>query len=269
MNAEVDTGADPQVALTGRRVLLVGTGGIGAAVAHRLGSRGAGIFGTHHSRPDAGKALAARLPAGAWQGQAPLDATDPDRTAAVAGADGEAERALGGPVDTLVVTTGHRHALQLLTDQAPQTVQAIVTTELLGPMGLVRAVLPGMIETGFGRIVLIGSDSGKAGTMGDAASSAARAGLLGFTRSVARETARQDVTINVVSPGPTETTLLEDMLADEGLTGTVMGGTLKAIPKRRAAAPAEIAEAVAYFVGPASGFTTGQVLSVSGGLTMA
>lgn len=254
--------------LAGRRVLLVGVGGIGAAVAERLASRGAQVFGTFHSQAGPGEELGQRLSPSGWAGQSQLDVTDAEAVQAVAGTGGLAAQALGGPVDTLVVTTGHRHPLQMLTDQDPATTAQIVATELLGPIQVVRAVLPSMLETDFGRIVLVGSDSGKAGTMGDAASAAARAGLLGFTRSVARETARADVTVNVVSPGPTQTPLLQGMLAADGLTGTVMNGTVRAIPKRRTAQPDEIAEAVAYFVGPAAGFTTGQVLSISGGLTM-
>ncbi len=133
-------------------------------------------------------------------------------------------------------------------------------------MNLVRGALHAFGD--YGRIVIIGSDSGKAGTLGDATSSAARAGLMGFVRSISRETARKDITINIVSPGPTDTGLLTEMLSGDGLAAKVMGGTLKAIPKGRAATAEEIAEAVAYFLGPHSGFTTGQVLSVSGGLTM-
>ncbi|GAB3268791.1 SDR family NAD(P)-dependent oxidoreductase [Sinomonas notoginsengisoli] len=251
----------------GRRVLLVGTGGIGAAVAGRLAGEGARVFGTYRSDHDGAAALGALLPAGSWAGSAPLDAADPQSAHDVAGPAGRAAAALGG-LDTLVVTTGHRHPLALLTATAPDTLEDIVRTELLGPLLLVRAVLPGMLEAGFGRIVLVGSDSGKAGTLGDAASSSARAGLHGLVRAVARETARKDVTINVVSPGPTDTGLLEGMLAADGLTGKVMAGTVKAVPKGRAARPEEIAAAVAYLASTDAGFTTGQVLSVSGGLTM-
>lgn len=252
---------------SGRRVLLAGLGGIGGAVAHRLASRGARIFGTYHSRSSSAQTLGESLPAGTWAGAAPLEVTDPESALALAGPGGAAAEALG-EVDTVVISTGHRHDLEFFAGQDPAVYEEILAVELLGPMHLVRAVLPGMQARGFGRIVLIGSDSGKAGTMADAASSAARAGLTGFARSIARETARQDITINVVSPGPTDTGLLQSMLEHEGLTGKVMKGTVGAVPKRRAGAAEEIAEAVAYLAGPHSGFTTGQVLSVSGGLTM-
>lgn len=252
---------------TGRKVLLVGTGAIGTAIAERLAGAGARIFGTFHENGEGATAMGDRLPYGSWAGAAPLDASDANSVQQIAGADGEAAAALGG-IDTLIITTGHRHSLGLLKDTDPELLHDILDTELYGPMLLVRAVLPGMLDKGFGRIVLIGSDSGKAGTMGDAASSAARAGLAGTARSVARETARKDISINVVSPGPTDTPLLAGMLADEGFTGKVMNGTLKAVPKGRPAFAEEIAAAVAHLASDEAGYTTGQVLSVSGGLTM-
>lgn len=253
--------------LAGRRVVVVGVGGLGGAVARLLADDGAAIFGTYRSRPEAARELAAELEE-RWAGQAALDLTDAGQTERVLGAGGLAGTALGGAVDTLVVTAGHRHPLRPFAETGLEDAQEVVATELLGPMAAVRAVLPGMVEAGFGRIVCLGSDSGKAGTLGDAASSAARAGINGFVRSIAREGARAGVTANVVSPGPTRTELLEGMLAADGMSGKVMAGTVKAIPVGRTGEPAEVARAVAYLVGPDSGFVTGQVLSVSGGLTM-
>lgn len=253
--------------LSDRRVLLVGIGGIGGAVARRLAGRGARVFGIYHSRAGAAEGLQVTMPDGTWAGSAAMDARDPKEVATVAGPGGLAEQALGG-IDTVVVTTGHRHPLGPFVDSDPSMSQEIVATELLGPMNVVRAVVAGLQESGFGRIVIVGSDSGRAGTMGDAASSAARAGVAGFVRSIARETAREDITINVVSPGPTSTEMLNGVVDDDGMAGKVMRGTIKAIPKGRTGEPEEIAEAVAYLVGPNSAFTTGQVLSVSGGLTM-
>lgn len=252
---------------SGRKVLLVGTGGIGAAIAQRLAGAGARIFGTHHGNREGAAALEAQLASGSWAGGARLDAADPAAVQEIAGIGGAAAKVLGG-IDTLIVTTGHRHELKVLKDTEPELLREVLDTELYGPMLLVRAVLPMMLEAAFGRIVLIGSDSGKAGTLGDAASSAARAGLAGMARSVARETARSDVSINVVSPGPTDTPLLAELLADEGFSGKVMGGTLKAVPKGRPARVEEVAAAVAHLASPEAGYTTGQVLSVSGGLTM-
>lgn len=249
------------------RVLIVGLGGIGTAVARRLAEPGRIIFATYHSNPTSVEELTDQLGTDVVVGSAALDVTDPQSIEAVCARGGAAEQALGGPVDTVVITTGYRHDLSILTKQDPAEISRIITTELLGPTLVARAVLPTMLDQKFGRLVLIGSDSGKAGTLGDAASSAARAGLMGLVKSLARETSRADVTVNLVSPGPTDSELLDSMLADDGLAGKVMQGTVKAILKGRPADPGEIAEAVAYFVGANSGFTTGQTLSVSGGLT--
>ena len=254
---------------TSQRVLLIGAGGIGTAIAHRLAADGRRVFATYHSNATAVEDLTQQLGSDVVVGSAALDVADPAVIQQVCGADGAAAQALGGPVDTVVVTTGYRHELNLLVRQDPQEVQRIVTTELLGPTLVAQAVLPAMQQHGFGRLVFIGSDSGKAGTLGDAASSAARAGLMGLVKSLARETSRDDVTVNLVSPGPVDSPLLDGMLADQdSLTGKVMQGTIKAILKGRPGQPEEIAEAVAYFVGSNSGFTTGQTLSVSGGLTL-
>ena len=250
------------------RVLIVGIGSIGAAVAQRLATPGRKIFATYHSNRAAVEELAEQLGSETLVGSAALDVTDLQSIQNVCGVDGAAEQALGGPVDTVVVTTGFRHEFSVLTKQDPADISQIITTELLGPTLVARAVLPGMNEHGFGRLVFIGSDSGKAGTLGDAVSSAARAGLIGLVKSLARETSRNDVTVNLVSPGPTDSPLLDSLLENEHLTGKVMQGTVKAILKGRPGVPAEIAEAVAYFVGENSGFTTGQTLSVSGGLTL-
>lgn len=252
-----------------QRVLLIGTGGIGTTIAHRLATDGRKIFATYHSNASAAEDLITQLGADTVVGSAALDVTDHEDIQRICGVGGIGEKALGGPVDTVVVTAGYRHELSLLVKQDPAEINRIITTELLGPTLIARAVLPSMNEHGFGRLVFIGSDSGKAGTLGDAASSAARAGLIGLVKSLARETSRADVTVNLVSPGPTESPLLDSMLADQDtLTGKVMQGTVNAILKGRVGQPAEIAEAVAYFVGANSGFTTGQVLSVSGGLTL-
>lgn len=229
------------------RALVVGTGGIGTAVARRLSHDDGEVTVAYHShRPGDFPSVQ-------------VDATSPESVASAFSQVGE--------FDALVVTTGHRHDMEFFSHQPPVVSEEIVATELLGPMNLAREALR-VFGDGPGRIVIVGSDSGKAGTLGDAASSAARAGLMGFVRSIARETARQDVTVNIVSPGPTDTPLLSGMLEGEDLAAKVMAGTVRSIPKGRPATPEEIAEAVAYFVGPHSGFTTGQVLSVSGGLTM-
>ncbi|HMM86656.1 SDR family NAD(P)-dependent oxidoreductase [Azohydromonas sp.] len=139
----------------------------------------------------------------------------------------------------------------------------LVQLNFVGPMQLVKALLPAMIERGRGRIVNIASDAGRVGSLGETVYSGAKGGLIAFTKSLARETARHGITVNCVCPGPTDTPLLA------AVPEKVLDAFRKAIPMRRFAQPAEVAGAVLYFAGDGAGYVTGQVLSVSGGLTMA
>jgi 2-hydroxycyclohexanecarboxyl-CoA dehydrogenase len=139
----------------------------------------------------------------------------------------------------------------------------IVNLNFVGPMQLVKALLPRMIERGSGRIVNIASDAGRVGSLGEAVYSGAKGGLIAFTKSLARETARHGITVNCVCPGPTDTALMA------AVPDKVKEALIKAIPLRRLGRPEEVADAVLYFCGEQAGYTTGQVLSVSGGLTMA
>lgn len=249
---------------SGRGVLVIGGGGIGSQVCRDLAAAGARVYFTHYSNAAGAVGLAAELPEGSCAGYAALDATDDAAAQRVVEV---AHRELGG-VDTLVVTAGHRHPLALFQDTTADITAGIMATELGGPMNAVRAVLPAMASAGFGRIVLVGSDSGKTGSVGDAASAAARGGLIAFAKSIARENAASDITVNVVCPGPTNTDLLAGMTAAEGLTGKVMNAVVRAVPKRRLGSVVEISGAVAYLAGADAGFITGQAVSVSGGLTM-
>lgn len=264
MSATQDQGSSINGRFNGRRVLVIGGGGIGSQVCRDLAAAGARVYFTYYSDAQATGELAASLPAGSGAGYAALNATD---HAAVQKVVEDASRELGG-VDTLVVTAGHRHPLALFQETTAVTTAEIVATELGGPMNAVRAVLPAMAAAGFGRIILVGSDSGKTGSVGDAASAASRGGLIAFAKSIARENAASDITVNVICPGPTDTDLLAGMTAAEGLTGKVMNAVVRAVPKRRLGTVAEISGAVAYLAGTDAGFITGQAVSVSGGLTM-
>jgi 2-hydroxycyclohexanecarboxyl-CoA dehydrogenase len=119
-----------------------------------------------------------------------------------------------------------------------------------------------MIERKSGRIVNIASDAGRVGSLGETVYAGAKGGLIVFTKSLARETARHGINVNCVCPGPTDTPLLAAV--PEGH----LEAFKKAIPLRRFGKPSEVADAVAFFAGPRSTYVTGQVLSVSGGLTM-
>jgi 2-hydroxycyclohexanecarboxyl-CoA dehydrogenase len=139
----------------------------------------------------------------------------------------------------------------------------VLNLNLIGPMRLTKLLLPKMFESKWGRIVNISSDAGRVGSLGETVYSAAKAGLIGFTKSLAREGARFNVTVNCVCPGPTDTPLLAEV--DQKYRDAFV----KAIPMRRFGKPTEVADAVVFFLSPQADYVTGQILSVSGGLTMA
>jgi 2-hydroxycyclohexanecarboxyl-CoA dehydrogenase len=125
--------------------------------------------------------------------------------------------------------------------------------------------LPGMAERGYGRIVNIASDAGRVGSSGEAVYSAAKGGIIAFTKTVARETARQGITVNCVCPGPTETPLLARFT---DANPRLVDALRRAIPLGRLGQPADVAPAVAFLASDGAAYITGQTLSVSGGLTM-
>jgi len=128
-----------------------------------------------------------------------------------------------------------------------------------------RAVLESMVERGAGRIVSVASDAGRVGSSGEAVYSGAKAGIMGFSRTVAREVAARGINVNTVCPGPTNTPLLRSMAETNP---KLIAALSRAVPFGRPAEPAEIAAAVAFLASDDAAFITGQTLSVSGGLTM-
>ena len=167
-----------------------------------------------------------------------------------------------GRVDGLVNAAGWDQ-IQPFLENPPEMWDRVIAINLMGAIRLTRGVLPPMVEARFGKIVNISSDAGRVGSTGETVYAAAKGGLIAFTKSLARELARYRINVNCVCPGPTDTPLFQRQpeRMREALT--------RAIPFRRIAQPIEIAQAVLFFLSGRSDYITGQVLSVSGGLTMA
>ena len=170
-----------------------------------------------------------------------------------------------GPVDVLVNNAGWDEMRPFLeTDEAFW--DRVIEINFKGCLRLTRAVLPGMLERRWGRIVNIGSDAGRVGSSGESVYAGAKGGVIAFTKTIARESARAGVTANVVAPGPTRT----PMLASMGEKSARLVESLeRAVPMRRLGEPEDVAAAVGFLASDRAGYITGQTLSVSGGLTMA
>jgi 2-hydroxycyclohexanecarboxyl-CoA dehydrogenase len=147
--------------------------------------------------------------------------------------------------------------------------ERLVQINYLGVLRMCKAVVPRMIEANYGRIVNISSDAARVGSTGEAVYAGAKAALIGFSKSLAREVAKAGVTVNVVCPGPTETPLLDEIRTKSEQGERVIRSIARSIPMGRLGRPEDVAAAVAYFASEEAGYVTGQVLSVSGGLTMA
>ena len=248
-----------------RTALVTGGGrGIGRAVAEGLAADGFAVFIADLRREEAQEVADAIAANGGRAHAVEADVADSDSVAAAVRA---AEDAFGC-IDVLVNNAGWDDLKPFLeTDEAFW--DRVIDINFKGPLRFTRLILPGMMERGWGRIINIGSDAGRVGSSLESVYSGAKGGLIAFTKTIARETARSGVTANVVCPGPTDTPFLHETMSAQGDADAVLGAMVKSVPMRRLAAPEEIAAAVRFFAGDEAGYVTGQTLSVSGGLTMA
>jgi 2-hydroxycyclohexanecarboxyl-CoA dehydrogenase len=244
------------VRLEGRKALVTGgASGIGAAIARRLAAEGAQV-----TIGDLNLEGATEV-AGEISGLAiELDVTDL----------GSAQAAVGAaqpPIDILVNNAG-TDEFGFFAQTTPEQWQKVVDVNLYGVLNCTFAALPGMQEAGYGRMVNIASEAGRVGSKGSAVYSAAKAGVIGFTKVMAREGARFGITANAIAPGPIETPLL--MQARElGEIGDKVIETMKAGTQlRRLGQPEEVAAAVAFLASDDASYVTGETIGVSGGLGM-
>jgi 2-hydroxycyclohexanecarboxyl-CoA dehydrogenase len=251
--------------LEGKTVVVTGGGGgIGGATCRRFGQAGSRVAVLDLDRA-AAERIAAEIAAGGGNAQAfACDVTDHD---AVRHAVAEVEAALG-PIGVLVNNAGW-DVFALFIKTEPKDWQRLISVNLVGALNMHHAVLPGMIDRCAGRIVNIASDAARVGSSGEAVYAACKAGLVGLSKTLAREHARHGITVNVVCPGPTATALFEGYKQGAGSPEKLEEAFRRSIPLGRIGQPEDLPGAILFFASDEAAYITGQVLSVSGGLTMA
>ncbi len=237
------------------RVALVtgGSGGIGRAVAEALAAAGHRVAVGYGANQEAAEKTAAGVGGMAVH----IDVTDP---ATVDAAYTEIEQGLG-PVEVLVNNAGIT-ADGLFMRMSAEQWGKVVATNLDGAFHVTRRAVPGMVRRRWGRIVNMGSVVGSVGAGGQANYAATKAGLIGLTRSLARELGSRNITVNLVAPGPIETAMIESITDDRRAEMTA------AVPLGRMGTPSEVGAVVAFLCSPAAAYVTGAVVPVDGGLGM-
>jgi 2-hydroxycyclohexanecarboxyl-CoA dehydrogenase len=248
----------PPVRLAQRTALVTGgASGIGAATCRRLAAEGAQVAVTDLDL-DGARAVADEVSGGAYE----LDVRSEDSIRAAV----EAAESDLGPIDALVNNAGYDE-WAWFTDTDAALWDRVLAVNLRGVIAVTHAVLPGMQERRRGRIVNTASEAGRVGSSGSAVYSAAKAGVIGFTKTIAIENGRYGITCNAVAPGPIDTPLLmaaPERFGDLGkrIVETMVGST----NLRRLGQPEEVAAAIAFLASDDASFVTGQALGVSGGL---
>jgi 2-hydroxycyclohexanecarboxyl-CoA dehydrogenase len=246
--------------LEGKIALVTGgASGIGAATARRLAAEGARV-----AVGDINESGAREL-AGELEGLGcALDVTNPESALEVASA---VESELG-PIDVLVNNAG-TDLFEFFVNTDPGLWDFVLGVNLRGVLAVTRAVLPGMQERRAGSIVNVSSEAGRVGSQGSAVYSAAKGGVIGFTKAIAREAARYRVRVNAVAPGPIETPLLNaapQVLGERG--ERLKQAMVNTTALGRSGEPEEVAAAIAFLASEDASYITGQTLGVSGGLSM-
>ena len=239
--------------LDGKTALVTGGGkGIGRAISHALAGMGARVVVNYRSDKTSAEETASSLPhASAYQ----ADVGDPAQV--------ESMMKAIGRVDVLVNNAGAVRD-KLLIQMSPPDWEDLIKTDLLSAFATTRAaIMSGMMQARWGRIVNISSIVGLTGNAGQSNYAAAKAGLIGFTKSVAREYGSRNITCNAVAPGYVRTELTTRSLTDEMVSELV-----KMTPIKREGTADDIGAAVGFLCSERAGFITGQVIAVDGGLSL-
>jgi 2-hydroxycyclohexanecarboxyl-CoA dehydrogenase len=248
------------------RVAMVtgGAQGIGRGIATALAGQGFRVAIADLNLATAGQTAKELTEAG---GTVIAVETDVTQTASVRAAVQAVEAELGR-VEVVVNNAGWDDFMPFVAT-TEEFWDKVLEINFKGALRVTHAVVPGMMERGFGRVINIGSDAGRVGSSLEAVYSGAKGGLIAFTKTLAREVATKGVTANAVCPGPTDTPMLRNFASNAGDAEKVIGGMTRAVPMKRLGRPEDIGPAVAFLASDEAAFITGQTLSVSGGLTMA
>jgi len=243
----------------GKTAVVTGAAsGIGRATAEAFAKAGARVL-LADINDEAGEAVAGALQAQGCDAEYfHVDITDAQSLEAFR----QAALGNGASVDIVANVAGWGKT-EPFVENKPEFWKKLIDLNFLGTVMVTRAFVEDMMQRRSGRIVCVASDAGRVGSLGETVYSGTKGGVIAFTKALAREMARYDVTVNCVCPGPTDTPLMA------AVPDKIRDAFARVTPMRRLARPAEIADAILFFAGPQSDFVTGQVLSVSGGLTMA
>lgn len=248
--------------LSGKSVVITGcASGIGRATARAFAGAGASVYGGDVNEADGRATIDAICAAGGRGEFVKLDLTKGDSVDQFVAT---VLAKIGGAPDVIASVAGVDRVKPFL-ENTPADWDLLVNVNYVGPVRMIHKFLPSMIEKRGGKIITVASDAGRVGSMGETFYAGTKGGIIAFTKSLARETARAGICCNIVAPGPTDTPLFNDTIPE----GTKLRDALiKAIPFRRLGKPEEMANVILFFATPATDYVTGQVISVSGGLTM-
>jgi 2-hydroxycyclohexanecarboxyl-CoA dehydrogenase len=250
--------------LSGKTIVVTGGGGgIGGATSRRFAAEGAKVAVLDRNAEAARTTAAAIRAEGGSASAYPCDITRREDVKNVVAA---ATTELGS-IDVLVNNAGW-DVFKPFTKTEPADWERLISINLIGALHMHHEVLPGMVARRSGRIVNVSSDAARVGSSGEAVYAACKAGLVAFSKTIAREHARHGITVNVVCPGPTDTALFAEYKQGAGDPAKLEEAFRRVIPLGRIGKPDDLPGAIVFFASDDAGYITGQVLSVSGGLTM-